>query len=130
MCAMSASMLTLSFRLMSPASTLPGAGMIPFSHAKVRSTVDPSARQGALEAFGVVAPPDVLDSPATFALQRLLEFWPCIATISKDMAQKRVEAADRFTAVFRSWEQLRHDPEWPRCEPHNTDHRRHWLQCQ
>ena len=36
------------------------------------------------------------DSPATFALQRLLEFWPCITTISKDMAQKRVEAADRL----------------------------------
>ena len=40
-------------------------------------------------------PPDDFDSPATFALQRLLEFWPCITTISKDMAQKRVEAADR-----------------------------------
>ena len=77
----------------------------------------PSARQK-LEAFGVVAPPDDFDSPATFALQRLLEFWPCITTISKDMAQKRVEAADRLQGGNSSVTILN-----GRAVNNNTDHK-------
>ena len=52
-------------------------------------------------AFGQLGPHGLLRAEATCcrsrrSAQRLLEFWPCITTISKDMAQKRVEAADRL----------------------------------
>src|SRR5665213_43926 len=60
-----------------------------------KGTLDhPAARQN-LEAFGGIATSDDLDGPAAELGERVLEFFSGVTAIGEDMAQPRIELADR-----------------------------------